>query len=331
MSETKQELQKTTTAAVAKPKDIRSLLEGDAFKDQVARALPRHLSADRFIRIALTTLTRTPKLRECDQYSFFDKLLTLSQLGIEPDGRRAHLIPFENRKRGCVECQLIIDYKGLVELIMRSNLVSNIHADVVCENDVFEYDRGEIKKHLIDLRKPRGQVYAAYALVKFKDGSEKAEAMNVEEIESIRKRSKAGGNGPWVTDFNEMAKKTVFRRLSKWLQLSPEYRDAVEKDEDAIEVESERMQTTRPVFSKPLFELPEPAPEPKEPEPTSSFIELIRERLKKAKLKEEALVDYLRTINMLGEIERLDDLEGPVLEQLLANWENTEKILREAK
>ena len=211
---------------------IRDQLESPKFRDEIAKALPKHLTPDRFIRVAVSALTRTPKLKECEPVSLFGAMLTLSQLGIEPDGRRAHLIPFENRRRGCVECQLIIDYKGLAEMAMRSGVVSYLHADVVCDADIFEENMGEIIAHKIDRRKPRGEVYAAYAICKFKDGTAKAEVMSSEEIEAIRKRSKAGQSGPWITDWNEMAKKTVFRRLSKWLPLSPEFRDAVEADDE---------------------------------------------------------------------------------------------------
>lgn len=226
----------TQPAAAKPPATLDGLLRGEGFKKAVEAALPSHIKPDRFIRIALTAMTRTPKLKECDQGSFFQCLLTLSQLGLEPDGRRAHLIPFNNNKRGVVECQLIIDYKGLVELVMRTGKVSFIHADVVCQNDEFEYDRGELKKHKIDLRKPRGEVYASYSFVRFKDHSEKCEVMSREEIEAIRQRSRAKNAGPWVTDWNEMAKKTVFRRLSKWVELSPELRDAVEADDDQFEL-----------------------------------------------------------------------------------------------
>ncbi|MFZ5989852.1 MAG: recombinase RecT [Bacillota bacterium] len=223
------ETEKTEGKEVTKKQlTIRELMESEVFKVQIARALPRHLTADRFVRVALTTLIRNPKLQQCTQASFFNALLTLSQLGIEPDGRRAHLIPFENRKNNTTECQLIIDYKGLAELAYNTNQVSFIHADVVCENDDFEYDKGQIKKHIIDLKTTRGNPYAAYAIVKMKDGTEKCEVMTEEEIEKIRKRSRAAEVGPWVTDWNEMAKKTVFRRLSKWIPLSPEQKEAIE-------------------------------------------------------------------------------------------------------
>jgi len=223
------------TVAKQKPTTIRGHLESDAFKASISKVLPKHLSPDRMARIAITAITRTPKLADCDQASFFRCLMDLSQWGLEPDGRQAHLIPFNNRKRGVVECQLIVDYKGLVELVMRTGKVSNIHADVVCENDVFDYDRGEIVSHKIDFKQPRGEVYAAYALIRFKDGSEKCEVMSKEDIEAIRNRSKAGRSGPWVTDWNEMAKKTAFRRVSKWVSLSAEIRDAIAVDDKQFE------------------------------------------------------------------------------------------------
>ena len=234
------DLATTETQVVAaeeskKPKTIKGLIESEDFKEQVARALPKHLTPDRFLRVALTALLRTPKLKDCEQSSFFNSLLTLSQLGLEPDGRLAHLIPFENRKRQITECQLIIDYKGLVDLAMRSGTVANIHADKVCENDVFEFDRGTIVKHAIDFKQPRGKAYAYYALVRFKDGSEKCEVMPLDEVKGIQSRSRAGQSGPWQSDFDEMAKKTAFRRLSKWIQLSPEFRSALDHDADRIE------------------------------------------------------------------------------------------------
>jgi recombination protein RecT len=209
-----------------KPRTLKGLLSKENVKAQFALALPKHLSADRFARVAITALTRTPKLQECTTESFMKCLLDLSALGIEPDGRRAHLIPYGK------ECTLILDYKGIAELVMRSGTVANIHADKVCENDEFTVNRGKIESHKVDYKQPRGASYAYYVIVTFKDGTEKSEIMTREEVEGIRKRSRAGQSGPWVSDFDEMAKKTVFRRASKWLPLSPEVQDAVRADEE---------------------------------------------------------------------------------------------------
>lgn len=261
----------TTSAA---RKDVKSLLEGPAFRAEIAKVLPKHLTPERMIRVAITATMKTPKLLQCTADSLTKCLLDCSALGIEPDGRRAHLIPFEDRKKGVTVCTLIIDYKGLAELAMRSGLVSNIHADVVRENDVFEYDLGEIKAHKINFREDRGAAYAFYAICRFKDGSVKADVMSVDEVEAIRMRSKSPNEGPWATDPVEMGKKTVFRRLSKWLPLSPEFRDAVEKDDEEDPIaKAVNVTPAAPLFqapSIPAAEIPASTPEPAtqaEPEP----------------------------------------------------------------
>jgi len=255
-----------TTAASAR-KDVKSLLEGPLFRAEIAKVLPRHLTPERMIRVAITATMKTPKLLQCTADSLTRCMLDCSALGLEPDGRRAHLIPFEDKKNGVVICTLIIDYKGLAELAMRSGLVSNIHADVVRENDVFEYDLGEIKTHKIDFRGDRGAAYAFYAICRFKDGSLKADVMSVDEVEAIRFRSKSPNAGPWVTDPVEMGKKTVFRRLAKWLPLSPEFRDAIEKDDESEDPIGKALNVTPavPEIAAPQFRKPD-AIQQREPE-----------------------------------------------------------------
>lgn len=223
-----------TTAVMRTQKDVQALLESEQFKRAVKAALPSHLSPDRFVRVALTAMMRTPNLRQCTQESLFKCLLDCSALGLEPDGRRAHLIPYGR------ECTLIVDYKGIAELVRRSGDVSYIHADVVCPEDEFDYGYGSgaFLKHKpnLEIERDPKTVKCAYSFVKLKDGSEDFMVIGRAEIEKVRKRSKAASNGPWVTDWSEMAKKTVFRRHSKWLPLSPETHEAIEKDDDAVDV-----------------------------------------------------------------------------------------------
>ncbi len=154
-------------------------------------------------------------------------MLDCSSLGLEPDGRRCHLIPYGS------EVQLIVDWKGLVELAKRSGEVVSWKAETVKENDVFEWQTGEIS-HSINWREDRGKLQAVYSIAKLSNGEIDTEVMTLAEVEAIRKRSKAGGSGPWVTDFEEMAKKTVIRRHSKRLTLSPEFHQALEIDADKL-------------------------------------------------------------------------------------------------
>ena len=200
---------------------LKSIISSDAMKQQFATALPSHLSPDRFARVAITALTRTPKLQSCTQESFFKCLLDLSAMGLEPDGRRAHLIPYGR------ECTLVLDFKGLAELVRRSGDVVKIHSDVVCENDTFSHSMGDVTEHTYDISKDRGAVIAAYSQVTLKNGAVQSEIMSKAEIDAIKNKSRAGRSGPWVDHYNQMACKTVFRRLTKWLTLSPEVMDAV--------------------------------------------------------------------------------------------------------
>lgn len=225
----------TEVVTKAKPMTLKAWLHSDQLRTEIAKVLPQHMSAERMLRIATTCLTRVPKLNDCTTESFIKCLLDLSAWGLEPNGRDAHLIPYGR------ECTLIIDYKGLVSLAYRSGSVKKIHADVVRHGDVFQYELGEVKQHVPwvfrnDLNKPSsaGEVIAAYCHVVMADGIVKDEVMTTEEIESIRNRSRAGQSGPWKTDWCEMAKKTAFRRATKWLPLSPELVDAFERDGDKV-------------------------------------------------------------------------------------------------
>lgn len=222
------------------PKDLKAWINSDQFKSALAQSLPSHMTAERYARICLTAMMRTPKLKDCTQASLFKAMLDCSSLGLEPDGRRAHLIPYDKKRNvngkwivAYTEAQLIIDYKGLVELMKRSGEVSTIRAELVCEKDEFSWENG-IVTHKIDWRNVggRGKFQCVYSHIKNKSGVDEYEVMTLDEVNAIRKRSKAGNDGPWVTDFNEMAKKTVIRRHSKKMTLSPEFQEALEKDAD---------------------------------------------------------------------------------------------------
>lgn len=230
---------------ITKTNDLKTVINSEAVKNQIARALPSHLTPERFLRVATTMLLRVPKLAECSQESFMKAMLDCSSLGIEPDGRRAHLIPYGK------EVQLIIDWKGLVELAKRSGEVATWKAETVKENDEFSWENGEIT-HRADWRTDRGKLQCVYSRVVLKSGEVDTEVMTLAEVEAIRKRSKAGSNGPWVTDFEEMAKKTVMRRHSKRLTLSPEFHDALAKDADQLAEKRARVEDLTPPKSNPF-------------------------------------------------------------------------------
>ena len=212
------------------------------FQRALREALPKNIDPKHVTRLAISAYEKTPKLKICSFASVVNCLMDCAALGLEPDGRRAHLIPYGDK------CTLVIDYKGLVDIVMRSGLVRRIHVDVVCENDQFDYNLGEVTLHKVDWHHPRGTVYAAYAMVELRDGARQYQVMSKVEIDAIRSQSKSANDGPWVTHYNEMAKKTVFKRLCKWLSLSPEIDRVVngsDQSPDVFEAESRQVLTAQ--------------------------------------------------------------------------------------
>jgi recombination protein RecT len=216
-----------TTPAV-QPKNTIELVRSQSLQEQVAKALPNADDASRFMRCVITACNKNPKLWDCTPASVASVILQAAQWGLMPDGHHAHLIPYGN------DATLQFDYKGILALVMRSGEVAHIHADIVCQNDKYRFNLGKVEEHVVDLSKDRGEAYAVYAMVRFKDGETAAIQMSKAEVEAIRKASRSGSSGPWATYPMEMWKKTAFKRLAKWLPRLPrDVQEAIHKDNEA--------------------------------------------------------------------------------------------------
>ena len=241
--------------------DIRSLLSNDKFKEQLALAMPNYLTPERFSRILLTSMHKTPKLFDCSITSLRRCAMDCASIGLEPDGRHAHLIPYGT------ECTLIIDYKGIIKLVKDDPDVVDVNCFTIRANDSAIWTNGEIV-HTYDILRPRGEVVATYTAIVWKSGERTTgEPFTKEDAELARKKSKSGNNGPWKDWYTEMWKKSNVRRDSKMWNLCPKVRDALEKDDDRLE---ERPANGRVIArTEPIdrFSLPEPQEEPEETEP----------------------------------------------------------------
>lgn len=222
---------KETTIAEKKPKTIFDIIQAGA--KQFATALPKHINTDRFVRIAITTIRQNPKLAQCSQESLLGALMVSAQLGLEPGTLgQCYLIPYGR------ECQFQIGYKGMIELLRRSGQLKDIYAYSVYENDDFEITYG-LDRNLI--HKPnlenKGNFLGCYCVAILKDDTRAFEYMTKEEIEAHAKKfSKTFGNGPWKTDFEAMSHKTVVKKMLKWLPLSVEFLENIEKDDKSFKV-----------------------------------------------------------------------------------------------
>ena len=222
---------KETGVVEKKAKTIFDIIQAGA--KQFATALPKHINTDRFVRIAITTIRQNPKLAQCSQESLLGALMVSAQLGLEPGVLgQCYLIPYGR------ECQFQIGYKGMIELLRRSGQLKDIYAYSVYENDDFEITYG-LDRNLI--HKPnlanKGNFLGCYCVAILKDDTRAFEYMSKEEIEAHAKKfSKTFGNGPWKTDFEAMSHKTVVKKMLKWLPLSVEFLENVEKDDKSFKV-----------------------------------------------------------------------------------------------
>lgn len=217
---------------------------------EIATALPQGMDAARFGRMALTAVLRNPKLATCSRATFVLALMEAAGLGLDIDSQSglAYLVPYENKRTGEVVCQLIVGYRGMIQLAYRHPKVVGFNAEVVHANDRFKLALGARPKleHEPVFQQDRGPITGAYAVADIKGGRPKFVYMPVEEIEEHRKRSRAKDNGPWITDYAAMCKKTPVRSLCKLIPQSPQLVQALTVEDDPAE---ERPEPTLPVPS----------------------------------------------------------------------------------
>lgn len=207
-------------------------VQTEEFSGQLARALPKAITPERFVRLVMTQVRTNRDLMRCDQASFLGAVMTAAQLGLEFDARQlAYLIP--RKIKGQWRATAMIGYRGYIELARRSGQVRDVQAHVVYERDEFVVEYGDTPRiiHKPTLTGERGGPIAAYAVAFYKDGGTTAIALRKDEIEKRRGRSAAGDKGPWATDWDAMARKTAVRALAAYLPQTPELANALALDE----------------------------------------------------------------------------------------------------
>jgi len=226
-------IQKQTAGAPTEKKTMQAYIK--SMEGEIKKALPSVITPERFTRMVLSAISVNPKLASCTPSSFLGAMMSAAQLGLEPNTPlgQAYLIPYKNK--GVDEVQFQIGFKGLIDLAWRSGEVADIQAHVVYANDRFEYEYGlEPKlKHTPALGE-KGDAIAVYAAFRTKNGGYGFEVMSMDDVRAhAEKYSKAYNyaSSPWKTDFEEMAKKTVLKRVLKYAPLKSDFVRAVVQDE----------------------------------------------------------------------------------------------------
>jgi recombination protein RecT len=212
--------------------NLQTLLE--KYKRQIAAAIPNHLTPERLIRIALTAVSRSPGLMECDPLTICGCVIQAAQLGLEPDNvlGECYLVPFNNTKTRKKECQLIIGYRGMLRLARNSGELKFVNAQVVRERDSFEFVEGT-EPSLTHKRAAgdRGKPVAYWACASLRTGGSQFVVMTKREAEEHRDRFAKARDTAWRDDFDSMALKTALRRLCKLLPKSAQAQIATSLDE----------------------------------------------------------------------------------------------------
>lgn len=206
-----------------------------SMESEIKKALPSVITPERFTRMVLSAISITPKLAECTPKSFLGAMMQAAQLGVEPNTPlgQAYLIPYNNKNS--LECQFQLGYKGIIDLAYRSGDVEIIQAQVVYKNDVFECEFGlDPKLKHIPASDDRGEPIKVYAIFKTKAGGYGFDVMSMTDVRKhAQKYSKSYNSSfsPWSTNFEEMAKKTILKKVLKYAPLKSDFVRAVASDE----------------------------------------------------------------------------------------------------
>ncbi len=226
------------TPAESPVKTLRDLL--DKAKSQIALALPKHMTAERMIRVATTAFLKTPQLQECSAHSIVACVVQASELGLELTGPlgQAYMVPYWNKNSKCMEAQFQVGYRGFIDLAYRSGKVIRFSPRVVYANEKFKVYYGTDQKIIhepITGDDDPGAMTGVYAVIATKDGGHDFEYMSRRQIDEHRKKySKQKADGafnPWNTAYEQMAMKTPIRRLAKRVPMSVELVTAAVVDE----------------------------------------------------------------------------------------------------
>lgn len=271
----KTDLARTDAAPAEKPMSIGEKIERQ--KAEIARALPNHISPERFTRIALTQVRANPKLAGCTAGSVLGGLMIAAQLGLEPGGPlgQCYLIPRQVKvplEGGGTErrweAQFQLGYRGIIDLALRSEQVMSIEARDVCAGDEFEFAYGLEDRlvHRPELE-DRGELVAVYGICRFVNGGHYWQVMSRGQVEDIRDRFAAAPTGPWATDFEAMARKTVIRAMAPYLPKVVDLARGVAADDRVHEEIVPDMADGLEFVDLPDTAITEDEPHPFDPEP----------------------------------------------------------------
>jgi len=214
---------------------------------QFQHALPAHIPVERFMRVLMTLVQRTPKLLNCTRQSLFNACMAAAQDGLLPDNNEGAIVPYRDEDSGNDEvARWMPMIAGVRKKVRNSGALRDWNVQVVYEGDEFDFELGD-RPFIMHKPAKRGgrhrPVVAAYSIATYPDGTMSREVMNVDQLEDIRKLSRSK-KGPWSnpTFYPEMCRKTVARLHSKQLPMSTDLDTLMRRDDDLYDFKRAREQ-----------------------------------------------------------------------------------------
>ena len=206
-----------------------------AHEKQFKSVLPAHIPPAKFMRTVVGAIQNNPKILDCSRDSIFNACQKAAQDGLILDGREAALVQFKNT------CTYMPMVAGILKKLRNSGQLSTITAQTVHNTDHFSFTPAmeDVPNHKPDWFGERGSMVGVYAVAKMKDGGVIVEIMNMEQINKVKSVSRASNNGPWKEWPEEMAKKSVLRRIAKYLPSSSDIDQVFEHDNENYQFEPE--------------------------------------------------------------------------------------------
>jgi recombination protein RecT len=252
--DTRQGEQQKQTIQQQRSGTLRAIFENPKVTSKLAAAVPGHLNPQRMLRVLSLCVQRTPKLAEAHPMTLLGAMMVCASLGLEPNMplQHAFLIPYNHRRKKTVEINVIIGYRGFIDLARRTGTLVSLHADVVYgaaelgkPGDLFEFEYGS-DMHLkhVPTGERTGPKIWAYAHSNLKDGQAfevlpYGRVLQIRDTHSeayrnaLRDRAenpRAFDTTPWVMHEHQMSSKTMVRQLSRMLPMSIEFANAVALD-----------------------------------------------------------------------------------------------------
>lgn len=216
----------------------------DKMRPELSSVLPAHLPVEKFVRITQTALQVNPDLQECSPRSIISAATKCAEAGLQPDGEEAALVAYnvklkrKNPDTGLTEerwekqAKFLPMVRGIRNQVARSGAVKDWKVRIVYSQDHFKHTDGDVEQLVHEPAYVEGDhPVKVYSIAYLENGELSRHVMRMDTVNRIRMRSRSKDNGPWMSDTDEMIKKTCLKQHSKAL---PKAKDDLERQRTQV-------------------------------------------------------------------------------------------------